>query len=383
MRAEMFLRRFRGLDYTLIGALAALTAVSGVTLYSAGGQDVGLVLRQGLRFGLGFVALFALAQVPVAAYRKWGPLLYLIGVLFLLLVLFIGDVSKGAQRWLDLWVIKFQPSELLKIGVPMALCWLFASGVSRTDAAVTEAGGKDGKVRPPAWKFIAALALLAVPAVIVALQPDFGTAVLIAMSGVFVVFLVGIPWLWIGLGAVAALALAPVVWHSLLDYQRQRLLVFLDPESDPLGAGYHIIQSKIAIGSGGLWGKGWLQGSQSQLDFIPERATDFVFAVFSEEFGFAGICVLVSLYLLIMYRGFKISMNAADEFGRLLAGALILSFFLSFFVNVGMVSGLLPVVGVPLPLVSYGGTSVVTLLASFGVLMAIARYRPMMRNVPL
>ncbi len=363
--ARLPLRRFFELDYVLLAALAALAVLSGVTLYSAGGQDAGLIMRQTARFGVGFALMLMLAQVPVAVYRKLSPWLYLLGVLSLLLVLFAGDISKGAQRWLDLWVVKFQPSELLKLVVPMALCWLFAS---------------DHPI-PRAWKFVLAPVLVAVPVLIVALQPDLGTAILIAMSGLFVIFLAGFHWFWIILFAGASLAIAPVVWHSLLDYQKQRLLAFFNPESDPLGAGYHIIQSKIAIGSGGIWGKGWLQGSQSQLDFIPERATDFIFAVFSEEFGFVGICLLVSLYLLVVFRGFTISLKAADEFGRLLAGGLVLSFFLSFFVNVGMVSGLLPVVGVPLPLVSYGGTSVVTLLASFGILMAVARYRPMMRSV--
>lgn len=359
-----FLRRFFDLDYVLLAALLALASLSAAVLYSAGGQDLGIVARQVARFGIGFALLFALAQVPVAAYRRWSLWLYLLGVLFLLLVLFVGDISKGAQRWLDLWVVKFQPSELLKIATPMALCWLFAldSRVSRS------------------WKFVLSPVLLAVPVAIVAMQPDLGTAALIAMSGLFVIFLAGFHWLGIVSAVAAALLSAPIVWHSLLDYQKQRLLAFFNPEADPLGAGYHIAQSKIAIGSGGVWGKGWLQGSQSQLDFIPERTTDFVFAVFSEEFGFVGICVLITLYLLIVARGVMISVKAADEFCSLLAGGFILSFFLSLFVNIGMVSGLLPVVGVPLPLISYGGTSIVTLLASFGILMAVAKYRPMMRR---
>ncbi len=362
--ARSFLRRLFELDYVLLTALMALAVLSGVTLYSAAGQDVDVIIRQTARFGVGFALLFMLAQVPVAAYRKWSVWLYLLGLLLVLLVLLVGDISKGAQRWLDLWAIKFQPSELLKLGLPMMLCWLFAS---------------DSRI-PRGWRFVLALALLAAPVAVVALQPDLGTAILIAMSGLFVIFLAGVRWWWISLSAVAALLLTPVVWYSLLDYQKQRVIAFLNPESDPLGAGYHIIQSKIAIGSGSIWGKGWLQGSQSQLDFIPERATDFIFAVFSEEFGFVGICLLISLYLLIVFRGFMISLQAADEFGRLFAGSFMLSFFLYFFVNISMVSGLLPVVGVPLPLVSYGGTSVVTLLASFGILMAIERYRPMMRS---
>ena len=361
---RLSLRRIFKLDYVLLVALLALAILSEAVLYSASGQDIDIVIRQAVRFGIGFSLLFILAQVPVTAYLKWGPWIYLFGVLFLLLVFFIGDVSKGAQRWLDLWVVKFQPSELLKLGVPMALCWLFAS---------------DSRI-PRLWKFVLAFILLAIPVLIVMSQPDLGTAILIAMSGLFVIFLAGIHWLWIGVSAVVVLLMTPVVWHSLLDYQKQRVLAFLNPENDPLGAGYHIIQSKIAIGSGGIWGKGWLQGSQSQLDFIPERVTDFVFSVFSEEFGFVGICILIYLYLLIVFRGFMISFKSADEFGRLLAGGVTLSFFLSFFVNVGMVSGLLPIVGVPLPLISYGGTSIVISLASFGILMSIAKYRPMMRS---
>ena len=357
-------RRFFELDYVLLTALLLLAVVSCVVLYSAGGQDLSLIVRQGVRFGIGFGLLLILAQVPVAAYRKWSLWLYVAGVLLLLLVLFAGDVSKGAQRWLDLWVVKFQPSELLKLVVPMALCWLFAS-----DSRFSRQ-----------WKFVLAWVLLLAPVMVVLLQPDLGTAALITMSGLFVIFLAGFHWVWIGVAVVLGLLMTPLIWHFLFDYQKQRMITFFNPESDPLGAGYHIIQSKIAIGSGGVWGKGWLQGSQSQLDFIPERVTDFVFTVFSEEFGFVGICVLMLLYALVIVRGTMICVRAADEFGRLLTGAFILTFFLSLFVNISMVSGLLPVVGVPLPLVSYGGTSVVTLLASFGILMSIARYRPMLRS---
>ena len=362
--AKLLWRRVFDLDYFLLSALVALAVLSGITLYSASGQDADAVMRQAVRFGIGFALLLVLAQVPVSTYRQGSPWLYLSGIAFLLLVLVAGDTSKGAQRWLDLWVVRFQPSEFLKLLTPMVLCSVLASD----------------EHRPKMWRFALALLLVAVPATVITLQPDLGTATLVIMSGLFVIFLAGFHWHWIIIVTSAVLALTPIIWHSLLDYQKLRFLNFLNPESDPLGSGYHIIQSKIAIGSGGIWGKGWLQGSQSQLDFIPERSTDFIFAVFSEEFGFVGICLLTSLYLVIVLRGFMISLKAADNFGRLLAGSLVLCFFLSFFVNVGMVSGLLPVVGVPLPLVSYGGTSVVTLLASFGILMAIARYRPMIRG---
>lgn len=355
------MRRLFDLDYVLLAALLGLALLSFLTLYSASGQNAEILIRQGFRFGVGFLLLFLCAQIPVTTYRKWGTLPYLAGVLLLVLVFFSGDETKGAQRWLDLWLVRFQPSELLRLGVPMMLCWLFVSG----SRGFTE------------WKFIAALALLAVPVLLVVLQPDLGTALLVAASGLFVIFLAGIGWGWILLFFVGGLLLLPAAWYSLLDYQKQRLLSFFNPENDPLGAGYHLIQSKIAIGSGGVWGKGWLQGSQSQLDFIPERSTDFVFAVFAEEFGLIGICVLLYLYLVIIFRGFVISIKSTYGFGKLLAGVLTFSFFLSFFVNVGMVSGLLPVVGAPLPLISYGGTSTVALLASFGVLMSIARYRPM------
>ena len=359
------MRQLFELDYVLLTALLALATLSVLILYSASGQDTGVVLRQAVRFGIGFSALFLLAQVPVTAYKRWGALPYLLGMLLLLLVLFVGDISKGAQRWLDLWVVQFQPSELLKLGMPMILCWLFTL---------------DEK-RPQGGKFVVALALLATPVFFVALQPDLGTAVLIAVSGAFVIFLAGIRWRWIFSFLVGILLLLPVLWHSLRDYQKQRVFSFLDPESDPMGAGYHVMQSKIAIGSGGVWGKGWLRGSQSQLDFIPEQVTDFVFAVFAEEFGLIGSCVLVYLYLTIVFRGFMISIKTTNDFGKLLAAAVTLSFFLSFSVNMGMVSGLLPVVGVPLPLISYGGTSIVTLLASFGILMSIARHRQKIRFV--
>ena len=357
------LRRFFKLDYVLLTALSGLALLSLLVLYSTSSQDVEVVTRQAVRFGIGFFTLFLLAQVPSAAYKRWGALPYFAGLLLLLLVFFVGDVSKGAQRWLDLWVIRVQPSELLKLGVPMILCWLFTLD------------GKDLK----GSRFIAALLLLSLPVFLIVLQPDLGTAILVAMSGVFVIFLAGIRWRWIFLSVTCAMLLLPTAWHLLRDYQKQRLLSFLNPESDPLGSGYHVIQSKIAIGSGGIWGKGWLQGSQSQLDFIPEQSTDFVFSVFAEEFGLIGICVLVYLYLLIVFRGFMISIKTTSDFGKLLAASLTLSFFFSFFINIGMVSGLLPIVGVPLPLISYGGTSIVTLLASFGILMSIARYRPKIR----
>jgi rod shape determining protein RodA len=277
----------------------------------------------------------------------------------LIAVLAFGEVGKGAQRWLDLGVIRFQPSEMVKLAVPLMIAWYLAE-----------------KRLPPSWQRLAfAVLLTVVPVLLIAKQPDLGTALLVGCAGIFVLFLAGISWRLIG-GLIVALAgAAPVVWYLMREYQRQRVLTFLDPEKDPLGAGYHIIQSKIAIGSGGIYGKGWLNGTQSQLDFLPERHTDFIFAVLSEEFGLVGVLVLLSLYLFVIARGLYIATRAQDTFARLLTGSLTLVFFVYLFVNTGMVSGLLPVVGVPLPLVSYGGTSLVTLMAGFGILMSIHTHR--------
>ena len=275
--------------------------------------------------------------------------------MLLILVLAAGDVGKGAQRWLDLYVIKFQPSEMMKLITPMMLAWYLSE-----------------KPLPPTVKPLLISAILVImPTVLIASQPDLGTSILVAAAGFFVVFLAGLRWRVLLGVFLAGLAFIPVLWRLMHDYQKQRVLTLLNPESDPLGSGYHIIQSKIAIGSGGIYGKGWLNGTQSQLDFLPERHTDFIFAVFAEEFGMMGAIVLLALYVFIILRGLYIASKAQDSFGRLLAGSLSLTFFVYLFVNVGMVTGVLPVVGVPLPLVSYGGTSMVTLMAGFGMLMSI------------
>jgi rod shape determining protein RodA len=302
------------------------------------------------------------AQIPPLHLQRWAPWLYGAGVLLLLAVMVFGDVGKGAQRWLDLGVIRFQPSEMVKITVPLMLAWYLS----------------DRPLPPRLLRVLAAGALILVPTLLIAEQPDLGTAVLVAASGAFVLFLSGLGWRLIAGSAVLVGSLLPVVWMFMRDYQRQRVLTFLDPESDPLGAGYHIIQSKIAIGSGGVYGKGWLNGTQSHLDFIPERSTDFIFAVFSEEFGLFGALVLVALYLFVIGRGLYLAVGAQDSFGRLLGGSLILTFFVYVVVNIGMVSGLLPVVGVPLPLISYGGTSLVTVMAAFGLLMGVHTHRRML-----
>ena len=347
------------LDLPLLTGLLLLSGYGLVILYSASGQDLHQVEKQALRLLIAFGAMFFLAQIPPQSLRRWSPWLYGIGVSLLIAVLVMGVMGKGAQRWLDLGFMRFQPSELVKLAAPMMLAWFLSS-----------------KPLPPNWKQIMlSLVLLAIPVLLIAKQPDLGTAILVASSGLFVLFLAGISWrLIIGLGVLAAAA-APAVWYLMHDYQRRRVLTFLNPESDPLGSGYHIIQSKIAIGSGGLYGKGWLNGTQSQLEFLPERHTDFIFAVLGEEFGFIGVLVLLAIFLFIILRGLYMASQAQDSYSRLLAGALVLVFFVYLFVNMGMVSGILPVVGVPLPLVSYGGTSLVTLMAGFGMLMSIHTHR--------
>ncbi|MFC1588969.1 rod shape-determining protein RodA [Pseudomonadota bacterium] len=343
------------LDPVLFLGLLLLTAAGLGILYSAGDGSIALVKAQLVRLGLAFLVMVIVAQIPQHQFYLWAPWFFALGIVLLILTITAGDVGKGAQRWLDLYVIKFQPSEMMKLITPMMLAWYLSE-----------------KPLPPTAKpLLVAAVLVIMPTLLIAAQPDLGTSILVATAGFFVVFLAGIRWRVL-LGVVlAGLAFIPVLWQLMHDYQKQRVLTLLNPESDPLGSGYHIIQSKIAIGSGGLYGKGWLNGTQSQLDFLPERHTDFIFAVFAEEFGMMGGIVLLALYLFIILRSLYIASKAQDSFGRLLAGSLSLTFFVYLFVNVGMVSGILPVVGVPLPLVSYGGTSMVTLMAGFGMLMSI------------
>lgn len=348
------------LDLPLLGGLLALCVASLFILYSAGGEDWGLIKRQTIRILIGFGVLVFLAQIPPDLMRRWSPWLYLLATGMLLGVLLFGEVGKGAQRWLNLGFVRFQPSELAKVAVPMMVAWYLS-----------------GQGMPPRWgRLLIAAILIAVPVLMIARQPDLGTSLLVASAGIFVLFLAGLSWRFISAMLVASVPLAWALWEwGMHEYQRQRVLTFLDPERDPLGSGYHIIQSKIAIGSGGLYGKGWLNGTQSQLEFLPERTTDFIFAVISEEFGLNGILLLLGLYLFIIFRGLYIAAHAQQTFGRLLAGSLILVFFVYLFVNTGMVSGNLPVVGVPLPLISYGGTSMVTIMAGFGVLMSVHTHR--------
>ena len=350
------------IDIPLLLLLLALTAYGLFVLYSASGQSMGAVIRQGRYFAVGYVVMILGAQISLQRYTRWAPWLYLIGVATLLAVMFFGVGAKGAQRWLQVGGFRFQPSEIMKLVVPMAVAWYLAD-----------------RILPPRFKYVCvALALVALPAGLILQQPDLGTSLLIAASGLFVLFMAGIGWRYIFGAVVLGIASAWPAWMFVLkDYQKQRILTMLNPESDKLGAGWNIIQSKTAIGSGGWDGKGWLSGTQSQLDFLPESHTDFIIAVLAEEFGLRGVLVLLALYLLILLRGFWIGVQAQSSFGRMMAGSLTLTFFVYIFVNMGMVAGLLPVVGVPLPLVSAGGTSVVTLMAGFGILMAVSTEKRM------
>ncbi len=350
------------LDWPLLLGLVVLSTLGLIILYSAGGQEMDVVLRQALRLGLGFLVIFVLAQIPPHHMQVWTPWLFTVGLGLLIAVLLIGDIGKGAQRWLDFGIIRFQPSEMMKIAVPMMVAWYLT----------------EKPLPPKIVHVLITLLIIIIPALLIAKQPDLGTALLVASAGIFAIFLAGLSWKLIITGIGLFAAFTPMLWYLMHDYQRKRVLMFLNPESDPLGAGYHIIQSKIAIGSGGIYGKGWLNGTQSQLEFIPERSTDFIFAVIGEEFGLLGILVLLSVYLFIILRGLHIAVHAQDTFTRLLAGSLSLTFSVYVIVNTGMVTGLLPVVGVPLPLVSYGGTSVVTIMAAFGILMSIQTHRKLL-----
>jgi rod shape determining protein RodA len=352
------------IDGTLLFGLVLVSGFGLAVLYSASGQSSEALLRQGIRLGLAFGAMITLAQIPPAWLYRWAPWLYGAGILLLVAVLLAGDVGKGAQRWLDLGFIRFQPSEMMKLSLPLMVAWYLS----------------EVRLPPSGPRLLASVALIVLPVLLIARQPDLGTSLLIASAGFFVLFLAGLQWRLLALlGGLAAAGL-PVLWHFMRDYQRQRVITFLNPEQDPLGAGYHIIQSKIAIGSGGLFGKGWLNGTQSHLEFLPERSTDFIFAVLGEEFGLIGILVLLLLYAFIVVRGIYIATQAQDTFTRLLAGSLSLTFVVYIIVNTGMVTGLLPVVGLPLPLISYGGTSMVTLMIGFGMLMSIHTHRKLLAN---
>ena len=354
-----FFYRFH-IDLPLWIGIILLSAMGMAVLYSAGDKSIELLNRQTVRLLLAFIVMFAVAQINPSTLKHWAPWMFAAGLLMLIAVLVLGEVGKGAQRWLNLGLFRFQPSELMKIAVPIMTAWYLA----------------EASIPPKFGRLVVATIIVIVPTLLIAKQPDLGTSLLIASSGFFVLLLAGLSWKIIFSVITLLTASTPIFWNYLLhDYQRQRILTFLNPETDPLGSGYHIIQSTIAIGSGGLYGKGWLNGTQSHLDFLPERSTDFVFAVFSEEFGFLGTLLLLAVYIAVISRGIVIAVNAQDTFSRLVAGSLTLTFFVYVFVNIGMVSGILPVVGLPLPLISYGGTSMVTIMAAFGILMSIQTHR--------
>ncbi|MFZ5724628.1 MAG: rod shape-determining protein RodA [Pseudomonadota bacterium] len=353
--------RLLHIDRPLMTMLGLFCLFSLLLLYSASGQNLDTVLRQLLRMLLGFAVLLVLANIPPRTLRFWAPWIYAAGILLLLAVMLFGEISKGAQRWLHVPGFgRFQPSELMKLALPLMLAWYF----------------HERPLPPRLPHLLVALAIVLVPALIVAEQPDLGTALLIAAAGLLVIFFAGLSW-WLIAGAVVVLI--PVGWalfeYALHDYQRQRILTFLDPEADKLGAGWNVIQATAAIGSGGFTGKGWLNGTQSHLEFLPESSTDFIVAVLGEELGTFGIIILLASYTAIIGRCLWISLQAQDSFGRLLSAALSVILVVYVFVNVGMVAGLLPVVGVPLPLVSYGGTSIVTLMAAFGIIMSLHTHR--------
>lgn len=344
------------LDGFLLAAIAAVAALGLLMLYSASGGAIELWIKQVVRLGLGLCVMLVIARIPARFLRQAAPFVYLAGLLMLVLVEIAGDVSKGAQRWLDLGIVRFQPSELMKLAVPMMCAYYLHTRrlpASIRDAAITAA-------------------IIACPTVLIFLQPDLGTAILVAGAGFVVILFAGLSWKVIAGLAAGAVPAAYLAWHYLLhDYQQGRILTLLDPQRDPLGSGYHIIQSQIAIGSGGLFGKGLMKGTQAQLEFLPERTTDFIFAVIGEELGLVGQIFLLGLYAILIYRALSLSKQVGDTFGRLLGGSISVTFFVYVLVNTGMVTGLLPVVGVPLPLVSYGGTSMVTLMAGFGMLCCV------------
>lgn len=347
------------LDWPLLGLLIILMTLGLFILYSASNENMSIIFRQSLRLILAFGVMMVFAIIPPHKYKMWTPWIFSIGLSLLLAVMLMGKMGKGAQRWLELGLFRFQPSEIMKLAVPLMVAWYL-----------------DRKPFPIDLKSLGiALAIIFIPALFIAKQPDLGTAIMVVTAGLSAIFLAGISMRVILFIVLLAGLSAPLLWHVMHDYQRLRILTLLNPEQDPLGAGYHIIQSKIAIGSGGSFGKGWLEGSQSHLNFLPEHTTDFIFAVSGEELGFVGSSIMIILFVLISLRSLYIARQAQTSFTRLLATSLSMTFFLSAFVNIGMVMGILPVVGIPLPLISYGGTAMVTFLASFGILMSISSHR--------
>lgn len=347
-------------DIPLFMALSLSCLLSFIILYSASGQNMEILIRQIVRIVIAFGLMIALAHANPEQFKRYSTFLYGVGVALLIAVLVIGDTGKGAQRWLNLGFFRFQPSEMIKITTPMMLAWYLSKHHLELK-----------------WKqLLIATGLILIPTLLIAKQPDLGTALLVASSGGAVLFFAGLSWRFMVVIVTSIAAFLPVLWFYLMhNYQRERVLTLFNPEADPMGRGYHIIQSKIAIGSGGMYGKGWLGSTQAQLNYLPESSTDFIFAVFAEEFGLTGCLGLLMLYLLIIGRSLYISVQAQNTYSRLLAGSLTFTFFVYIFVNIGMVIGILPIVGVPLPLISYGGTFMVTLLGSFGILMSIHTHK--------
>ena len=363
-RRQLWRRMTAHLDLPLLLGIGLLMLTSLLVLYSADNAGWGQPLKQMLNIAVALTCMWLIANLPLHYLMRTAVPVYLLGMILLIGVALFGEISHGARRWLNLGIVTLQPSELMKIGVPLMMAWYF----EKHEATLTLKN-----------YFIAALLLL-MPVALIARQPDLGTALLISASGFYVLFLAGLSWRVMGGLFVAALASAPVLWSMLHDYQRHRILMLFDPSQDALGKGYHTIQATIAVGSGGILGKGYLNGTQTHLDFLPERTTDFIFAVYSEEFGLLGNLILLGMYLLVIGRGFVITANASTYFTRLMAGSITLTFATYAFVNMGMVSGILPVVGVPLPLVSYGGTSMLTLLLGFGMLMSIETHKQLVKT---
>lgn len=357
---KKFFWKLFSFDLWLLIGLFAITGYGLLVLYSASGGSERMFTNRVIQVTLGIGVMFVMALFPPRFYEKVSPYLYIVCIIMLVLVDLVGETSKGAQRWLNLGFVRFQPSEIAKLAVPLMVATYLGS-----------------RPLPPSFRdtFIA-LGIIIAPTLLVAAQPDLGTSILVCAAGMFVLFLAGLSWKLIGAGVVFLAGFIPIMWFFLMhDYQKTRVMTLIDPDSDPLGAGYHIIQSKIAIGSGGIEGKGWMEGTQSQLEFLPEPHTDFIFAVLSEEHGMIGVLILLAIYLFIIARGLMIGAKAGSAFGRILSGGTALLFFVYVFVNIGMVSGILPVVGVPLPLFSYGGTSYVTLMAAFGLMMSTYVHR--------
>ncbi len=351
------------IDKLFLLCILSILAYSTFIMWSASGQDINMMERRIEQIFIGLCIMLTMAQIPPRVYEGWAPYFYIFCIILLILVDVFGQISKGAQRWLNLGFLRFQPSEIAKIAVPL----IVARFINRD-------------VCPPSLKNTCiALTLIFMPTLLVAIQPDLGTSILVAISGLFILFLAGLSWRIIMIAVVFMMALMPIFWFFLMqDYQQNRIIMLLNSKQDPLGAGYHIIQSKIAIGSGGFSGKGWLHGTQSQLEFLPERHTDFIFAVLAEELGLVGVLLLLGLYLLTIIRGIIIAVKSQTTFGRVIVGDFMLILFVYVFVNIGMVSGLLPVVGIPLPLVSYGGSALIVLMAGFGIVMSIHTHRKML-----